>query len=297
MSFVSKFLTMTGFFLALVLSFVLISPSRAQASEKAPSLYRVSRNGVESLLIGTVHIGVGLDDLKEKPEILEAIRNSKQIIIEWPFSETEVTQFLENVSEALISNPEISGIKAGDVGTLSPDEISRLVRIGVPEKVAVHLGEGHCKVLMFSSVLFPKPKSLDFEIAKKGYENKLPVIGLDSHELIEAANSAENLAAVKPAPKFSCSITEWLRNYSDSEFKEMGRKYATEPYLSGTIANAKYNPQVAFRNQAWMLKLNTLLKEKSTIAVGLGHIGGETGLIRLLEAEGFQVQKFQPAAP
>lgn len=45
------------------------------------------------------------------------------------------------------------------------------------------------------------------------------------------------------------------------------------------------------RNRNWVKKLKTILPEKSvTIAVGAGHLPGESGLISLLRKEGFRVK-------
>jgi uncharacterized protein len=42
------------------------------------------------------------------------------------------------------------------------------------------------------------------------------------------------------------------------------------------------------RNRNWVVKLNTLLKDKAlVIAVGAGHLPGDKGLINLLRKEGY----------
>lgn len=45
------------------------------------------------------------------------------------------------------------------------------------------------------------------------------------------------------------------------------------------------------RNIKWVAKMPEIMKEKSTVfAVGSAHLGGEYGVLKLLEKEGYQVK-------
>ena len=60
----------------------------------------------------------------------------------------------------------------------------------------------------------------------------------------------------------------------------------TDPGMS------KFSEVLLFhRNQKWVEKLKTLMKEKSlVVAVGAGHLPGEKGVIELLRKEGYKVE-------
>ena len=45
------------------------------------------------------------------------------------------------------------------------------------------------------------------------------------------------------------------------------------------------------RNHNWIPKLKEIIQQKSCfIAIGAGHLGGENGLIKLLQLQGFTVE-------
>jgi len=51
------------------------------------------------------------------------------------------------------------------------------------------------------------------------------------------------------------------------------------------------------RNAAWMPSLQAqLVKGNTLVAVGAAHLGGDTGLVRLLRASGFKVTPTQITA-
>lgn len=69
----------------------------------------------------------------------------------------------------------------------------------------------------------------------------------------------------------------------DKEYEERLKKYPESKHLLNEISSV--------RNHKWMLHIPRLIKEKTSfIAVGVGHLPGEEGLISLLREKGYTVE-------
>ena len=82
-------------------------------------------------------------------------------------------------------------------------------------------------------------------------------------------------------------------------FKKAFFDMLLKPYLLGppknfetNILDEKFDHSLVYRNFAWLPKIRNLMKDKKAfIAVGLGHLYGEMGLLHQLELYGYEVTR------
>jgi hypothetical protein len=95
-------------------------------------------------------------------------------------------------------------------------------------------------------------------------------------------------------PKAASNLTgrhgsHWGR-YSEKELKDIAADYLRAGYFRGDSKSEPADGDVARRNSIWINKLIIELSRPSLIAVGVGHLYGQGGLIQLLEERGFSVE-------
>lgn len=122
----------------------------------------------------------------------------------------------------------------------------------------------------------------------------IPIVGLETAE--------EQLKFIDQLPKATqvSMVMETIRLGDNSHAKliELEQTYQSQNIdalhllmqdETGFVANEQ-TTLVDNRNANWIPKIETYMhKNKTFIAVGAGHLGGEKGLIRLLQAKGYRV--------
>ncbi len=143
---------------------------------------------------------------------------------------------------------------------------------------------------------------LDSYVQKEATEKQKPVIGLETMDhqiyiLFESSSLQRQADALLCGIKVSAGKN--MESEMLNELKKMEKLYDSAD-LNGISALMKENPcpdpQNEYtlnkaRNDAWMMKLPALMKEKSSfIAVGALHLTGEAGLLNQLEKAGYTVE-------
>ena len=147
------------------------------------------------------------------------------------------------------------------------------------------------------------PNIYDMSLMQNAVEKKKPVIGL------ETVASQIKVIDSKPLDKQAKELYEMALkpDESISEIKKLMVAYAAgdaEKLFELTTAMMEKDKEFGSRllderNIAWIPKLETAFKEKPTfVAFGAGHLGGKTGVIKLLRVKGYQVEsvKLSPKA-
>ncbi|MDB6137157.1 MAG: hypothetical protein JWO94_229 [Verrucomicrobiaceae bacterium] len=102
----------------------------------------------------------------------------------------------------------------------------------------------------------------------------------------------QTLAEVKTLPdQFERMITAWRTGDVDDLNQMMFEEAKNYPDLMDIFLYQ--------RNASWISKLEACLGKKQNVMVlvGAGHLGGEHGVIALLKARGFKVEKVRPSQP
>ena len=124
-------------------------------------------------------------------------------------------------------------------------------------------------------------------------KNETEVLGLETiDEQIAAFNNI-------PQEEQVAYLNDALANYEESaqEFGEMLKSYMAEDveelYELSHASMAEFEDMeqhlLIDRNRAWVPEMEELMNQPTFFAVGAGHLGGDEGLLKLLEEAGYTV--------
>ena len=172
------------------------------------------------------------------------------------------------------------------------------------QKGMIKMSSMHYKPMILQQMLMVKKDakrvsqySYDIDIAKiarnydlpvKGFETVKEQIGFFSNQ--DSISLNESVMSIVRNPNQDGDQNELYRLYFTRDLDGM-HKFMTEAFDDPLFRNTVLDK----RNLKWMKKIPGILKKKATmIAVGAGHLAGETGLIPLLEKQGFKITPVIP---
>lgn len=122
----------------------------------------------------------------------------------------------------------------------------------------------------------------------------IPIVGLETAEeqlkfidqLPKSTQVAMVMETIRLGDKSHAKLEELEQTYQSQNIDALHQLMQEE---KGFVANEQ-TTLVDNRNANWIPKIETYIhKNKTFIAVGAGHLGGEKGIIRLLQAKGYRV--------
>lgn len=285
-----------------ILSLLVISVSlpaiygQKKASDETPSLlYRVTGNGITkpSYIFGTFH----------------AICPTEMV----PFAslDTYLDQTDQLMMEIDMDDPAEMGQMGRSVliggGKTLKDYLTAEQFAKVDAMVQDLLGQSaeNLKVVkpaMLTVLALTSPKAIgctptvyDLSLMQNAVAKKKPVVGL------ETVASQIQVLDSRPIEKQAKDLYEVADNPDKSigEMKKLMAVYKTrdleklfEMTQSQSTSDKDFHRKLLDeRNIAWIPKLEVAFKERPTfVAVGAGHLGGKSGVLKLLRAKGFRVE-------
>lgn len=264
--------------------------SAASASECRPAgdpfLWRIESAGGTSYLLGTVHVGVPVAELD--PAVRRALSEAKSVVLESiPASPGPSAWLPEGQTlEKLLSRKAWREVRSR-LGEQLPVEDLRLVK---PPAIL--------------SLLFYKGKdesvSMDREIIERARRDDKLLVGLETLEGVEALERAAT-------PRY---LSRYLETFDE---KQAARREASfvSAYCRGDLPalermSKPWGPEqeafdrilVTERNRRWLSALSTRMRSGGAfIAVGVNHLIGPDGLLRLLEAAGLLATRVRAVPP
>lgn len=254
-----------------------------------PMLWRVERDGKTSHLLGTIHLGIPAESLPAP--VWDAFSAGTTFV-----SEADT----RNLDPKLVMG----------MGALPPGRT--LEQMLTPEQ---------WKALNAQLPLVPRSQLTRFKpwlvtvlLTQQTIPTELQVQPMDQTLLERAASEAKKLVFLEtpkeqlalfndiPEDDMLASLIEFLDDPEEAR-RMMGQLF--EGYQSGdesqvqeaVMFSMKDHPEqyariIVQRNKNWMPTLVPLLEQGDTfIAVGLGHLLGDEGLLALLSARGFQITR------
>tara|TARA_R110000868_G_scaffold411398_1_gene703720 strand:- start:1066 stop:1848 length:783 start_codon:yes stop_codon:yes gene_type:complete len=132
-------------------------------------------------------------------------------------------------------------------------------------------------------------ENMEGQLIQKAQESKIKITGLESID--EILNTMKTLSTIK-VPENAFIKREILSNYQKSlkMYKEesIGQfKDSITIQIGETITSILVDE----RNENWLNDIESLIeKDRSFIAVGMGHLGGKEGVINLLRKKGYKLE-------
>ena len=269
--------------------------------------WKVSRDGADSLIYGTVHVPDPRLDIPTS--LFDAIETADGLVLE--IDDLQAVDMQSVILSRLdiffqIDGPNMRPLFSADEWQMI---LRRLEPTGLPEILANRMKPWILGALMFfdqcESLLNARAgDGVDAMMQRHAKAFDVPVVGLETIDdllnLIDDRDEARDLAALKqilqfPIPKENSPdalLPLYLRGETMAVWSLFeNRMYAFLPReLAKSIVDGTYELLLTKRNIAWVEQLNRLL-DNGNIVVGVGalHLPGETGILRLLEERGFTV--------
>lgn len=278
--------------------FAFVTFSFAQTAKPAESnglLYKISGKGLEkpSYLYGTIHV-ICPNDMFAMDKINTHFQQTERLILELDMDDPSIMQKMMTALN-MPDGKTLKDLLAAEKYT-KVDEMFKNV-IGVPVAALGSINPMGLSIVISTT---PKstgcavPASYETTFVEMATKAKMPIEGLESVEDQIAAiaktpleKQAEDLYKLSLEPEKAVN-----------QFKELLAAYKTQDAekLTDYIAQqSTENPDFQTnlldeRNKNWIPKIEKAMTEKPTFfAVGGGHLGGKTGVVKLLREKGYTV--------
>lgn len=279
--------------LALLLSLLLASFSNGQ-TEKKSLLWKISGNGLtkESYLFGTIHISC---DASLPKKVLTALDKTEQLCLELDMDDPNMQ--LEMMSKMMMKDGvTIQSLMSAEDFKLVDDFFKKQSGFSLKMMNTV-------KPFALSAMLYPKM----LDCLMQSYETELmKVAKAQNEETIGLETIAEQLAVFDAIP-YQTQVDELIKSAKSDlgrdkkELQEMLDLYKTEDVEAMIKYTEKSDNELTSgfmdellnnRNSNWIERIEKIAKDKPTFfGVGAAHLGGQNGVIKLLQQKGYKVEE------
>ena len=275
------------FLLGLLISSALPGESIAQPEEKT-LLWKIEGNDIKpSYLLGTIHL-MPASDFELKDKVKNAFDASEQLVLELDLDNPSLQMDIMQHA-AMKDGQTLDKLLTAEQFTAIDSQIQQTLGVGLQLFNTF-------KPLLISSFLTAKfigeqPASFETELMKLAQVKEIEVLGLETvgeqmafFDGIPYEDQVESLMEmVEEEEKIKETFSELVSLYKSEDhlalYKMMG-KYIDDPDQIEVLIHK--------RNNNWIPQIGALAKEKATfIGVGAGHLGGEQGVLKLLQKAGY----------
>lgn len=273
-----------------------VNPGFAQEEFREGLLWEVSGNGLNetSYIFGTLHV-ICPDEFVVFPGVEDALKNSERVILELDISDPQVMIGMQ-MGMVMENNMELSDV-------LNEDEYA-IVANFFADSLGMNISM-FSKVQPFFLISMAIPHMI--QCNPVSYENyfiqmadtfQIDLAGLET--LREQLNVFDALTYRQQAEMLLETFTEY--GSKREEFKEMLIYYLSSDLQSleklfddlDNRFDEFTHRLIKERNERWIGRLDSLMNEKSSfIAVGAGHLPGENGILNLLRAQGYTIERIE----
>lgn len=254
-------------------------------------LWKVEKEGKKpSYIFGTIHV-LPQADFELDKKVKTAIEASDELVLEMDMTDP-------NLQTKMFSNMNMQGGMTLDK-LLSEDEYKQLGEKlqsiqGVPPIAMVNgMKPFMLATLMIREYVGSQPASFEMTLMSMAAAREMPVSGLETIESqmaifdsIPYEDQAKDLMdMVEKSEDMKALFAEMVGQYKDEEVNDLFN--STEEYMN---SEEEMKFLLYERNVKWAEKLDVMLGDKTYfIGVGAAHLGGEQGLINLLQDQGYQL--------
>lgn len=268
-----------------------------------------SPDGRVSHILGTFHLGVHLDEVLPPPH-RAALEEARLLIVEVDMTELDPNAVLaashlppdEDLGEIL--GPELWGKLLARFGGSAHPALRRfspwvvMTMLTALEAAQLEAERAQRSAEHAERSADAGASTLDVTATERAHARGIPVVALETaDEQLEVMNAIPRdavleyiRAALTGAPSEQASLAELMDAYLRGDEAELERivfdpdEIARSPEVFETLY---YD-----RNDRWLPEVEAeLARGGAFVAVGLGHVIGDRGLLRLLEARGYRVSR------
>lgn len=257
-------------------------------------LWQISGNGLQqpSYLFGTIHI-IDQENYFLGKNTERKLINSSELVMEVD---------IDNID--ILAVAQLSLLPDGKTVKQFMNDSDYVVlqkfmadSIGI-NKFSFENGYAKFKPFYLEQLLYVKHmgqrnESYEMNLKKIAAKKNIPISGLETYE--EQLLLFEDI----PIEEQLLDLVGLIKNYSQEieKLQQLIQLYIKQdlPGLAKAFEEEEdqemMDKLLKLRNNKWLPKIDTLIREKSVfIAVGAGHLGGEHGLIKLLQNQGYTVE-------
>jgi len=281
--------------LAMALFFLLAATTRADTDRSHGLLWEISKTGqVPSHLFGTIHSeDPGVVDLPVP--VKQAFDASNSVALE-VLLDTEAMMY-SSTAMLMLDGRSLSGV----LGVPLYKQVAEaIVSRGVPEPVLNRMKPWAAAVTLSTPVL-ETGQVLDMVLYKDALQQEKPVYGLETVreqlDLFDALSESDQIIllrdAVENLPALEAMNAELLKAYKQRDLAGLLTINETSMQTGDQRLAKDFQRRVVDdRNHLMAERMQPYLQQgKAFVAVGALHLPGETGLLNLLEQQGYTVRR------
>lgn len=254
-------------------------------------LWQISGNGLKenSYLFGTFHL-LCKSDLHFGDQLKQAIKNAKEVYLELDMDDPSM------LMQSMMVMSMKDGKKLKDFYTEA--EYKKLEKYFTDSLQMPLALLQTMKPMLLEAMLYPKMLScktavgVEDELMKLAKADKKEIQGLETmafqasiFDSIPYADQAKQLlAAIDSTDKYKVFFNKMIDVYKSQRIKGLEALINDKEFGDADNNDVLLNN----RNKNWVQQLKTIMKKESVfVAVGAGHLVGESGVIELLKKEGY----------
>lgn len=283
-------------FVALIALFFQLSQTYAQQAQKG-LLWEISGNGLSqpSYVFGTIHL-ICPDKFFVPRGTEEKLKAAQQVFLEIDMDDP---QMMMKTQKLMMS---ADGKKLKDIMNESDYKaFSEYFKKNVGMDVIMF---GPAKPMLYMSVAMmkstgcPMPKSYEEYFVKEAKTEKKEVLGLETIEdqiaMMDKATTEQQVSwlmeIVNETEKGNETYKQMIDLYTKQDVEALTKMISEK--MVGT--KGMEEELLDKRNQNWIPIIEQNIKQKSTFfAVGAGHLGGEKGVLKLLQQKGYTLKSVE----
>jgi uncharacterized protein YbaP (TraB family) len=253
-----------------------------------PYLFAVEKGGHRSYLLGTRHVGVGLDRMP--PEVADALAHAKLAVFE--------------IAPGDDGDPPDHGAGPSLADALGPAAWARYkALVGDDVAAAVEHEKPSVALILMMSLFEDASASLDQELEDRATRAHLATRGLETSafqdrlidEVLDLRALRAAIATTATRDQLRSDTVDDLRDYCAGERMDRSTKDEDDLRKAGYTEDeiARYDDLLLYgRNRAWVPQLEPIFdRGDAFVAVGLDHLLGERGLLAALGKDGYTVAR------
>jgi hypothetical protein len=275
-------------------------------SVHAQLLWKISGNGLKhpSYLFGTHHL-IPLQFLDSVPGLYKAFNSCEMVVGEMVLSNTDATAKIQQAA-IMPNHIKMNDLLSEEEYKIIDAELKSVLKMGLKE---LSIMNPTLILTLYEMEMYKKLTGYSEETQSDSYfqlvatEKGKKVIGLETIDqqikILFGNGSLERQAdilveTIHKKDSLLIKIQTLNKLYKSGEIEEL-IKLSKQKNSISDFSDEEYSVLVDNRNSDWMTKLPVLFNETSCfIAVGALHLGGENGLVKLLDKAGYKVKAITP---